>query len=102
MREAYTFASSVAFNNGNGTFSLQSLPAEAQFAPIYASLVGDFERNGKKDLLVAGNFYGVTPMLGRYDASYGLFLRGDGRGGFAAVDMEQSGLAIEGQVRHLA
>jgi len=44
----------------------------------------------------------VTPLEGRYDASYGLLLHGDGRGGFAAVDMEQSGLAIDGQVRHMA
>ena len=40
-------------------------------------------------------------MLGRYDASYGLMLRGDGKGGFTPVDMERSGLVIEGQVRDL-
>jgi hypothetical protein len=51
---------------------------------------------------VAGNFYGVTPLQGRYDASYGLLLHGDGHGNFSAVDMEQSGLAIEGQARHMA
>ena len=41
-------------------------------------------------------------MLGRYDASYGLLLHGAGDGRFAAVDMERSGLAISGQVRHMA
>ncbi|HEX9607036.1 MAG TPA: VCBS repeat-containing protein [Gemmatimonadaceae bacterium] len=101
VREAYTFASTVALNNGNGTFTLQPLPTEAQFAPIYASLAGDFDGDGKTDLLVGGNFYGVTPMLGRYDASYGLVLRGDGKGGFTPVDMEQSNLVIDGQVRDI-
>ena len=101
VREAYTFASAVALNNGNGTFTLQPLPLEAQFAPIYATLAGDFDGDGKIDLLIGGNFYGVTPMLGRYDASYGLMLRGDGKGGFTPVDMERSGLVIEGQVRDL-
>jgi enediyne biosynthesis protein E4 len=101
VREAYTFASAVALNNGNGTFTLQPLPLEAQFAPIYASLAGDFDGDGKIDLLVGGNFYGVTPMLGRYDASYGLMLRGDGKGGFTPVDMEQSNLVIDGQVRDM-
>jgi enediyne biosynthesis protein E4 len=101
VREAYTFASAVALNNGDGTFTLQPLPTEAQFAPIYASLAGDFDGDGKTDLLVAGNFYGVTPMLGRYDASYGLMLRGDGKGGFTPVDMEQSNLVIDGEVRDI-
>ncbi|HEX9309915.1 MAG TPA: VCBS repeat-containing protein, partial [Gemmatimonadaceae bacterium] len=101
VREAYTFASAVALNNGDGTFTLKELAVEAQFAPVYASLAGDFDGDGKTDLLLAGNLFGVTPMLGRYDASYGLMLRGDGKGGFAAVDMPQSGLVIDGQVRDL-
>jgi hypothetical protein len=101
VREAYTFASAVALNNGNGTFTVQPLPIEAQLAPIYASLAGDFDGDGKVDLLVAGNLYGVIPFLGRYDASYGLMLRGDGKGGFTSVDMEKSGVAIDGQVRDM-
>ncbi len=101
VREAYTFASAVALNNGNGTFTLQPLPTVAQFAPIYASLAGDFDGDGKTDLLVGGNFYGMPPMLGRYDASYGLMLRGDGKGGFTPVDMEQSNLVIDGEVRDI-
>jgi hypothetical protein len=101
VREAYTFASAVALNNGNGTFTLQPLPTEAQFAPIYASLSGDFDGDGKTDLLVGGNFYGVPPILGRYDASYGLILRGDGKGGFTPVDMEESNLVIDGEVRDI-
>ena len=102
VREAYLFASSAALNNGDGTFTLQPLPTEAQFAPIYAALPGDFDGDGLTDVVVAGNFFGVTPARGRYDASYGLLLRGDGTGGLAAVDLEESNLVIVGQVRHLA
>jgi hypothetical protein len=100
-REAYDFASAVALNNGNGTFSLEHLPVEAQFAPVYAALADDFDGDGKVDLVLGGNFYGVTPVRGRYDASYGLLLHGLGNGRFQSVDMEASGLAIEGQVRHM-
>jgi hypothetical protein len=101
VREAYTFASSVALNNGNGTFTVRPLPTEAQFAPIYASLAQDFDGDGHVDLLVGGNFYGVPPVLGRYDASYGLVLRGKGDGRFEPVSMEESGVAIDGQVRRI-
>jgi len=101
VREAHTFASAVALNNGDGTFALRQLPAEAQLAPIYSSLAGDFDGDGKIDLLVGGNLYEVAPILGRYDASYGLMLKGDGVGNFAPVDMPQSGFAIDGEVRDL-
>jgi enediyne biosynthesis protein E4 len=43
----------------------------------------------------------VIPMLGRYDASYGLMMRGEGDGHFTAVDMGESGIRIDGQVRDL-
>jgi hypothetical protein len=99
--EAHTFASSVAVNNGNGTFSLRALPAEAQLAPVYASVAEDFDGDGRADILLGGNFYGVTPVRGRYDASYGLLLRGAGNGIFVPVDMEESMLVIDGQVRDL-
>jgi hypothetical protein len=101
VREARLLASSFARNKGDGTFDVTPLPIEAQFAPIYAVLADDFDGDGHRDLLVAGNFYGVTPVRGRYDASYGLLLRGDGTGHFQAVDMDASKLQIEGQVRHM-
>ena len=102
VREAYTFASAVARNNGNGTFTLEELPVEAQFAPMYAVLPGDFDGDGRIDLLVGGNFFGVPPVLGRYDASYGLMLKGDGAGHLASVDPTASNLVIDGEVRHMA
>ena len=102
VRQAATFASALALNRGAGTFELRPLPLEAQFAPIYASLAGDFDGDSTTDVVAAGNFYGVTPVRGRYDASYGLLLKGNGTGDLGSVDMEQSGLVIEGQVRRLA
>ncbi|MHC4990200.1 MAG: VCBS repeat-containing protein [Planctomycetota bacterium] len=101
LHEATFLASAIAVNDGSGGFSLRPLPVEAQFAPIRTMLVDDFDGDGHTDLLIAGNFFDVPPVRGRYDASYGLLLRGDGEGGLQAVDLEASGLLIEGQTRHL-
>jgi len=99
--EATVFASSVAVSRGDGTFRLDPLPIEAQFAPVYAANANDVDGDGRVDVVVAGNLHGVPPVRGRYDASYGLLLRGDGHGGFESVDMETSGLLIDGEVRDL-
>ena len=98
---ARTFAHAVAINDGRGGFRLQPLAAEAQFAPVYGALADDFDSDGVIDLLLAGDFYGVPPVIGRYDASYGLILRGVGGGRFAAMDMVRSGLLIDGEARHV-
>jgi hypothetical protein len=99
--EAHTFATSLALNNGDGTFTLKALPTEAQFAPVYAAIADDFDGDGHSDILLAGNFSGVTPVRGRYDASHGVLLRGTANGRFVPVDMAVSGLGIEGEVRDL-
>jgi enediyne biosynthesis protein E4 len=98
---AHTFASAVALNDGRGRFTLQPLPVEAQLAPVHAALADDFDGDGRIDLLLGGNFYGVPPLQGRYDASYGLLLRGAGDGRFTATDMTRSGVEITGQVRRM-
>ena len=100
--QARTFASAVAFGRTGGRFELRPLPVEAQFAPVYASVAGDLDGDGRADLLLGGNFYGVTPVRGRYDASYGLLLVARRGGALEPVDMERSGVEITGQVRDMA
>ena len=102
MVEARTFASTIALRRAEGAFDLRPLPAEAQFAPIRASAALDADGDGILDLLVGGNFHGVTPLRGRYDASYGLLLIGDGTGGFTPVDPVRSGVMIDGEVREMS
>ena len=99
--EAYDFATSVALNTGNGSFTLAPLPPEAQFSPVRAALAADVDGDGHIDLVLAGNEFGVPPLLGRYDASYGVLLRGTGDGHFTAVNLAESGLVLAGQARHI-
>ncbi len=101
VREAYTFQTALAKNNGDGSFTLVPLPHVAQFAPVYGILSDDFDADGKLDLLLAGNFDGVKPEIGRMSAGYGVMLRGDGKGGFAPVLARESGFFVPGQARDI-
>jgi len=98
--EAYNFATSIALNTGGG-YTLQTLPPEAQLSSVRAALADDFDGDGHVDLLLAGNDFGVPPVFGRNDASYGVFLRGVGDGRFTPVDLPESGLVLAGQARHI-
>ncbi len=97
--EAKDLRSSVMMNKGNGTFSIKALPTEAQFSPVYGIAVGDYDGDGKQDILLGGNFYESKPEVGIYDASYGMLLKGDGKGNFTKVPEKQSGIVIKGAVR---
>ena len=52
-------------------------------------------------MILAGNFLGIKPAMGRYDASYGLFVSGDGTGPFRVRTPSESGLFLNGQIRDL-
>ena len=101
QKEAETFASAVALSNRDGSYALVALPREAQIAPVYGILAGDFNHDGKLDLLLAGNFSGVQPEIGSMMASRGLLLFGDGRGGFAPVPASESGFVVPGEGRDI-
>ena len=95
------FASVLLENTGNNRFAVRELPQEAQWSRVMALLPTDADGDGNPDLLVGGNFYQVSPYQGRYDASHGLVLRGDGKGGFTPLTFAQSGFLLEGEVREL-
>jgi hypothetical protein len=99
--EAYTMESSVLLNNKNGTFTRKALPKEAQLSPMYGIAADDFDKDGNTDLLMGGNFYQSKPEVGIYDASYGVLLKGDGKGNFKALHPAQSGFFIKGAVRDI-
>jgi hypothetical protein len=99
--EANNLQSAVFLNDGKGNFEMKPLPVEAQFAPVYAILAEDVDSDGKTDLVLGGNFYRSKPEVGIYDGSYGWFLKGDGKGSFAAQTPSQSGFFVKGEIRSL-
>ena len=99
--QAENFHSVVGMNNGAGNFHLQDLPFTAQLGPIQSILIEDFDRDGWKDALVAGNLFEVQPAIGRQDALPPTIFQGRGDGTFSSAPDNLSPLVIDGQIRDL-
>jgi hypothetical protein len=92
----------VFYNNGKGEFTMKPLPVRAQFSPVFSILVTDINNDGIKDLYLGGNFYGLKPEVGRYDANYGTVLLGNKNHGFDYLPPAKSGLFVTGEVRDIS
>jgi hypothetical protein len=99
--EANTLASMLFLNHGDH-FTAVPLPRDAQWAPAFAAGVADMDGDGGEDVFLSQNFFATQPKLPRCDAGRGLWLRGDGRGGFEPVSGWDSGVAVYGEQRGAA
>ena len=66
--------SSYLINNGNGTFEMRSLPREVQISAVQDFILEDFNGDGQKEILTAGNLYPFRVNIGQMDASLGALL----------------------------
>jgi hypothetical protein len=89
----------IFLNDGKGHFEMQPLPVEAQLSPVYAGIVYDLNGDGYKDIFLGGNFYGLKPQTGRFDASYGTLLLQSHGQQFHYMAPKRSGLFMRGEVR---
>lgn len=92
---------SVYLENKGDRFEVSELPPAAQISSINSSIVKDFDLDGNLDVIIAGNLYASEVETPRNDASYGLFLKGDGTGNFKPIVSSNSGLFIKGDVRNM-
>ncbi|MBS1660686.1 MAG: VCBS repeat-containing protein [Bacteroidetes bacterium] len=97
-----TEARSVVWLNKGGRFQRVELPLPAQFSMVCKIATGDFDRDGKTDLLLLGNHSDNRLKMGSMDANYGCLLKGDGKGGFSYVSQPVSGLSVLGDVKSAA
>jgi len=99
--EANWLESTVFLNRGN-KFEARVLPAEAQLAPAFGVCVGDVDGDGNEDIFLSQNFFATQPDTPRYDSGRGLWLKGDGQGGFAIMNGQESGVKAYGEQRGAA
>jgi len=96
-----TLESIVLLNRGD-SFEARPLPPEAQFAPVFGVVAEDWDGDGLQDLFLAQNHFGPEQNGSRQDAGPGLWLKGDGRGGFEAMPPAATGLRAPGEQRAAA
>ncbi len=96
------FASCYLKNNGNGNFEIHKLPNEAQLSSINDMIIEDVDKDGHLDILAAGNLFNVEIVTPRNDGGAGVFLKGDGLGGFKAIPASLSGFFLPKDVRKLS
>jgi hypothetical protein len=81
--------------NRGGRFEALPLPQEAQFAPAFAAVAGDFDGDGREDLFLAQNFSQTELTTPSFNA-------GDGAGGLSPMPGARSGIVIYADQRGAA
>ncbi len=74
LLEVHQLASGY-LKNENGKFSFIPFTETLQVAPITEMLKHDFNNDGQEEVLMAGNYFGVTPYHGRLDGFDGAVLQ---------------------------
>jgi len=92
---------SIYLENKDGKFITHQLPNLAQLSSTNQILIKDFDKDSNLDVVIAGNLYMTEVETPRNDAGIGLFLKGDGNGGFKPIKAYKSGLFIPGDVKDM-
>jgi hypothetical protein len=101
--KTFNYSSSViAWNEGNGKFTIEELPLEAQLSSVNAILCKDINKDGKLDIVLGGNITECLPQFGRLDANYGIVLENIGNRQFEEMSPRKTGISITGMVRYIA
>lgn len=98
-RSDITFTETCLLENTPAGFVVRPLPIQAQFGPVHAVAVQDFDQDGLPDLLLAGSQSKFRLRIGRMDANAGVLLRNRGKFAFEYVTQTRSGLRLSGDVK---
>jgi enediyne biosynthesis protein E4 len=91
---AGTLATALLRNDGQGGFTLETLPDLAQTAPAFGVVIEDVTGDTHPDILIAQNFYHPQIETGRMSGGVGVLLKNNGQGQFATVWSDLSGVDL--------
>ena len=97
--KANNLQTALFLSDAHGQLHQASLPVQAQFSPVYTISALDYDGDGNQDLLLCGNISHTRIRLGKYDANYGVLLKGDAKGHYTYVPQLKSGFKLWGDVR---
>ena len=89
------------FVNENKKFVAHTLPYQVQLAPVFEMIAIDVNNDGKKDILMAGNFSYSETETGEMDAGNGTLLLQNPDGTFTFEPNAKHGFWAQGEVREL-
>jgi len=101
QKKAIEFPSGWIENKGNNSFEFHPFPVQAQWSPVNAILIGDFNHDKQPDIILTGNDYTMHPYIGRYDAMNGLVLKGTASKSFVPLTITESGFFTPGHGRSM-
>lgn len=77
------------------------LPDIAQISTINDILIDDVNDDNFSDIIAIGNMYAQETLYGRYNASLGCILLGDGNLGWKELPPHRSGFVVDGDARFI-
>ncbi len=107
--EATLLETSLFIGQKNGRYEKQPLPIEAQFSPVFTIHTLDYNGDDITDLILGGNIDEARIRFGKYDANYGMLLKGSNKGSekgkgntsYAYIPQHEAGLHIRGDIRSI-
>ncbi|MEJ7766417.1 MAG: VCBS repeat-containing protein [Chitinophagaceae bacterium] len=89
-------------SSSSGRYIQKPLPVQAQYAPVYAICIADYNQDGNMDVLLGGNVQYCRIKMGINQSNPAQLFLGNGSGSFKYVPQSESGLNIKGDLRSLS
>ena len=101
-QEAVNYFQTMLFeNNGSGKFNITPFPNEAQLAPTHGIIIEDFNADGRKEIFLAGNYYGREVETTRSDAGTGCLIEWNKDNSFNIMRSMETGVLANKDVRDI-
>lgn len=94
-------SSIIAFNDGEGHYTIQRLPDAVQWSSVNAVTCTDLNNDGLPDIVLGGNEEDLLPQFGRLDGNQGIILMNKGHQQFTMLPPVETGLHFRDEMRDI-